>query len=140
MYPYNVDVCPYIIVGLSSALLESVRDNYPLAYILSIPVAPFSLGDSPLQHYNSLLCLSWLQTYSDAVLLLQNDVVLSQAQQLLLDSRGSGGGGGASKGKRASGGRENVLQDEPVTLQDMNKRISQVLCNSLLPIWSAKQR
>ena len=142
-------------VGLSSALLERIRDNYPLGYILSIPIAPFSLGDTPLQHYNSLLCLSWLQTYSDAVLLIQNDVVLQHAQQLLLDGKGSRGGGGASRGigKRVSvggggagggggggGGRERELLDGPVSLDDMNKGISQVLCNSLMPIWSVKQR
>lgn len=137
----------HMIVGLSSALLERIRDNYPLAYILSIPIAPFSLGDTPLQHYNSLLCLSWLQTYSDAVLLIQNDVVLQHAQQLLLDRKGSRGGGGASRGvgKRVSvggggGGRERELLDGPVSLDDMNKGISQVLCNSLMPIWSVKQR
>ena len=137
------------LVGLSSALLERIRDNYPLAYILSIPVAPFSLGDTPLQHYNSLLCLSWLQTYSDAVLLIQNDTILRHAQQLLLDGKGSRGGGGASRGigKRVSiggggggGGREGELQDGPVSLEDMNKGISQVLCNSLMPIWNARQR
>ena len=138
-------------LGLSSALLERIRDNYPLAYILSIPIAPFSLGDTPLQHYNSLLCLSWLQTYSDAVLLIQNDTILRHAQQLLLDGKGSRGGGGASRGigKRVSvgggaggggGGRERELQDGPVSLEDMNKGISQVLCNSFMPIWSAKQR
>ena len=137
------------LVGLSSALLERIRDNYPLAYILSIPVAPFILGDTPLQHYNSLLCLSWLQTYSDAVLLIQNDTILRHAQQLLLDGKGSRGGGGASRGigKRVSiggggggGGREGELQDGSVSLEDMNKGISQVLCNSLMPIWNAKQR
>ena len=137
-----------IVLGLGSALLESVRDNYPLAYILSVPVAPFSLGDTPLQHYNSLLCLSWLQTYCDAMLLIQNDVILRQAQQLLLNGKGSRGGGGSSRGKRASvglasgggGGREKELQNGPVSLEDMNKHISQVLCNSLMPIWSANQR
>ena len=131
---------PSFNTGLSSALLESVRDNYPLAYILSIPVAPFSLGDSPLQHYNSLLCLSWLQSYCDGVLLIQNDTILNHAQQLLLDSKGSGGGGGSSRGKVSGGGRESILRDFPVTLEDMNKQISQVLCNSFMPIWSAKQR
>ena len=82
-------------VGLSSTLLETVKDNYPLAYILSVAVAPFSLGDTPLQHYNNLLCLSWLQSYSDAVLLLQNDIIMNQVRRLVSDSKGSGGGGGA---------------------------------------------
>lgn len=130
-------------VGLSSALLESIRDSYPLAYILSVAVAPFSLGDTPLQHYNSLLCLSQLQSYSDAVLLLQNDVILNQVRRLVSDSKGSGGGGGASRGRRTGGGASGdmgVAQDVPVSLEDMNRNMSQVLCNCLMPIWSAKQR
>ena len=133
----------FILTGLSSALLESVRDNYPLAYILSVAVAPFRLGDTPLQHYNSLLTLSWLQSYSDGMLLLQNDVILNQAQRFILDSKGGGGGGGASRGKRTGAvpGREGgMVQDVPVSLEDMNRNISQVLCNCLMPIWSAKQR
>ena len=130
-------------VGLSSTLLETVRDNYPLAYILSVAVAPFSLGDTPLQHYNSLLCLSRLQSYSDAVLLLQNDIIMNQVRRLMSDSKGSGGGGGASRGRRSgvgASGDVGVAQDVPVSLEDMNKNISQVLCNCLMPIWSAKQR
>ena len=87
------------------------------------------------------------------MLLIQNDIVLQHAQQLLLDGKGSRGGGGASRGigKRVSvgggaggggggGGRERELLDGPVSLDDMNKGISQVLCNSLMPIWSVKQR
>lgn len=86
------------------------------------------------------------------MLLIQNDTILRHAQQQILDGKGSRGGGGGGGirgiGKRVSigggagggGGREKELQDGPVSLEDMNKGISQVLCNSLMPIWSAKQR
>ena len=116
---------PPTFAGLTSAILEHLRKDYPLAYILSISVAPFSLGETPLQHYSTLLCLSWLQTYSDAVVLFQNDAVMEQARKYLAggDIRGASRGGG-----------------EMVSVEDMNGHISQALCNSLLPIWSAKQR
>ncbi|XP_039383709.1 tubulin delta chain-like [Mauremys reevesii] len=62
--------------GLSSRLCEAIRDEYSLGQILSVTVAPHQGGESPLQHYNSLLCLSWLQRHVDGVLLFQNDAVL----------------------------------------------------------------
>ena len=103
--------------------MEQLREDYPLAYILSVAVAPFSLGETPLQHYNTLLCLSWQQTYSDAVLLFQNDYVLEQAQK--------------SAGVKRGTGRP---RNEGVSVEEMNRCIGQTLCNSFLPIWSAKQR
>ena len=103
--------------------MEQLRDDYPLAYILSVAVAPFGLGETPLQHYNTLLCLSWQQTYSDAVLLFQNDYVLQQAQKSTRAEKGAG--------RHSS---------EDVSVSEMNRQISQTLCNSFLPIWSAKQR
>ncbi|XP_043922006.1 tubulin delta chain-like [Protopterus annectens] len=47
--------------GLGAHLCEAVRDEYPLGHILSVSVSPYRTGECPLQHYNSLLCLSWLQ-------------------------------------------------------------------------------
>ena len=47
--------------GLGSCLIETLRDAYPLAHVMSVSVLPHSAGDSPLQHYNSLLSLSTLQ-------------------------------------------------------------------------------
>ena len=47
--------------GLGSRLVERIRDTYPLAHVMSVAVSPHSSGDSPLQHYNSLLSLSSLQ-------------------------------------------------------------------------------
>ena len=115
--------CFHAPTGLGSAILEQLREDYPLAYILSVAVAPFSLGETPLQHYNTLLCLSWQQKYSDAVLLFQNDYVLEQAQK-------------SAGGKRGTGRPRN----EGVSVEEMNRCIGQTLCNSFLPIWSAKQR
>ena len=47
--------------GLGSHLVESIRDAYPLAHVMSVAIAPHISGDSPLQHYNSLLSLATLQ-------------------------------------------------------------------------------
>ena len=117
---YNIAQTLLSSKGLGSAILEHLREDYPLSYILSVPVAPFSLGETPLQHYNTVLCLSWLQDYCDAVLMFQNDCVLQQTQKYL--SKGA-------PGRRGS---------ESVSLEDMNRHISHTLCNSLLPVWSAK--
>lgn len=125
-WPY-IYACSAILIvlkpGLGSFILEQLRDDYPLAYIFSVAVAPFSLGETPLQHYNTLLCLSWQQTYSDAVLLFQNDYVLQQAQKSTRAEKGAG--------RHSS---------EDVSVGEMNRHISQTLCNSFLPIWRAKQK
>ncbi|KAM4705571.1 uncharacterized protein WCC33_010398 [Rhinophrynus dorsalis] len=68
--------------GLGSRLCEEIRDTYPAGHLLSVTVAPHEMGDSPLQHYNSLLCLAWLQRYVDGILLFQNDSVLRRAADL----------------------------------------------------------
>ncbi|XP_030052805.1 tubulin delta chain isoform X3 [Microcaecilia unicolor] len=69
--------------GLGARLCEAIRDEYPLGYILSVTVAPHQTGESPLQNYNSLLSLSWLQRYADGVLLFHNDDVLKKTSALL---------------------------------------------------------
>nr|DBA25348.1 TPA: hypothetical protein GDO54_012886 [Pyxicephalus adspersus] len=50
--------------GLGSRLCQEIRDNYPAGHLLSVTTAPHETGDTPLQHYNSLLCLSYLQSLS----------------------------------------------------------------------------
>ncbi|XP_019363562.1 PREDICTED: tubulin beta chain-like [Gavialis gangeticus] len=65
--------------GLGSRLCEAIRDEYSLGQILAVTVAPHQAGESPLQHYNALLCLAWLQRHTDGILLLQNDEVLARA-------------------------------------------------------------
>lgn len=49
--------------GFGSRLFESLREEYPMNYLMSVTFAPCASGESPLQHYNSLLCLSTLQRY-----------------------------------------------------------------------------
>jgi len=47
--------------GLGSHVVEAIRDTYPLGHVMSAAVSPHASGDSPLQHYNSLLSLASLQ-------------------------------------------------------------------------------
>ncbi len=111
--------------GIGSSVLELLREEYPLAHLLSVSVAPFNEGETPLQHYNTVLCLSWLQTYSDAVLLFQNDSVLHQLQRVAA---------------RGAARRARKLESFSVAMEDMNRHIGQTLCNSLLPVWTTKRR
>ena len=106
-------------LGVGSAIVEQLRDDYPLSYILSIAVAPFSRGETPLQHYNSLFCLHRLQTHTDGVILFQNDHILTQALKSV---------SGALKTMASPSGG--------ISVEDMNGYISNTLCNVLLPIWS----
>ena len=47
--------------GLGSRLIEALRDEYGLGHLMSCAFAPHTSGESPLQHYNSLLTLATLQ-------------------------------------------------------------------------------
>ena len=46
--------------GLTSRLVETLRDEYPLDPMVTASVLPF-MGELPLQQYNNVMCLSWLQ-------------------------------------------------------------------------------
>ncbi|XP_064646130.1 tubulin delta chain-like [Lineus longissimus] len=96
--------------GLGSHLAEVIRDEYPMNYLLSGVVAPYKSGESPLQHYNTLLTTAHLQRYSDGIILFQNDEVLYQ-----LSKKSRDGGVGISFSK-------------------MNEQIASCLCGTVLPI------
>ncbi len=49
--------------GLGSSIIESLKEEFPSSHITSITTAPFVSGESPLQHYNALLTLAWLQRF-----------------------------------------------------------------------------
>jgi hypothetical protein len=66
--------------GLGCRVLESMRDMYPRAYIVTASVAPsWTRGDSPLQNYNAVLTLQCLQEVADAVIYKDNDELLRTA-------------------------------------------------------------
>ena len=106
-------------------------------------MAPFSSGETPLQHYNSLFCLHQLQTQVDGVILFQNDHILTQALKSI--SAASKPGLVASQlgkpvGAVASSSSDGYSGDSGVSVEDMNRHMSNTLCNVLLPVWSAKQK
>jgi len=43
-----------------TALCRTRRDYYPSSWLLPCAVGPFSRGDTPLQSYNSLFALQYL--------------------------------------------------------------------------------
>ncbi|CAH2281812.1 tubulin delta chain-like [Pelobates cultripes] len=109
--------------GLGAHLCEEIRDTYPAGHILSMTVAPHENGETPLQHYNSLLCLAWLQRYCDGVLLFQNDDVLRRAADL------------TEKKMPMVSGLQPV-----VSLRDMNTYIASCLVGLLYPVHSLATR
>ncbi|KAG8443465.1 hypothetical protein GDO86_012024 [Hymenochirus boettgeri] len=109
--------------GLGARLCEEIRDTYPAGYILTVTVAPHESGDTPLQHYNSLLCLAWLQRYSDGIILFQNDEVMRRAGEI-----------GVKKVLTVSG------VEPPVSLPAMNSHISSCLAGLLYPTNTLRTR
>ncbi|XP_066538466.1 uncharacterized protein [Hoplias malabaricus] len=99
--------------GLGSMLCEKIRDAFPTSHFLSVSVVPHQSGESPLQHYNTLLSLSSLHGCADGVLLFYNDQALSRRR---LSTRSSD------------------------TLSDMNSNIVSSLAGLLLPVQSLTTR
>lgn len=126
------------ILGVGSAIIEQLREDYPLSYILTITVAPFSHGETPLQHYNSLLCLHHLQTQADGVILFQNDHILAQTLKSIgIAPKPSPA---TFKPARAVASSASSVTSGGVSVDDMNRHMSSTICNTLLPVWSAKQK
>uniref|UniRef100_A0A8C5MRH1 Tubulin/FtsZ GTPase domain-containing protein n=1 Tax=Leptobrachium leishanense TaxID=445787 RepID=A0A8C5MRH1_9ANUR len=107
--------------GLGARLCEEIRQTYPAGHILSVAVAPHQSGETPLQHYNSLLCLAWLQRFADGVLIFQNDDVMCQAAAL------------TDKKSPAVSGTPTA-----VSLSAMNSHIASCLAGLLYPVYSLK--
>lgn len=62
--------------GLGSRLVAEVRDAYPRRCLLTAALAPFSRGELPLQHYNSILASACHQRHADGVVLFRNDQIV----------------------------------------------------------------
>ncbi|XP_029187848.2 uncharacterized protein LOC114955200 isoform X2 [Acropora millepora] len=107
--------------GLGSHVVEAIRDTYPLGHVMSAAVSPHASGDSPLQHYNSLLSLASLQRHADGVLLFNNDDILRHVSV----HRGI-----VSRQKNAAS----------ISLKDMNSYISASLAGLLQPLGNKPRR
>lgn len=54
--------------GLGARIVQELRTAYSKQFILSACVTPFAAGETPLQHYNSVLSFAQLQRNTDGVL------------------------------------------------------------------------
>lgn len=76
--------------------------------LISCCVAPFTSGDTPLQHYNMVLSLATAQECSDAIMLFENDDLMARAKLAARTARmytaAAGGAGMAASGTAGGGG------------------------------------
>lgn len=100
--------------GVGSYLLEAVREDYPDLCIMNIAVVPHLTGEVIVQNYNSTLTLSKLYDCSDAVLLVENDMLNIVCKEL--------------------------LRIKKPTLNDMNTVVATMLSSFLYPVLSDKKK
>jgi len=100
--------------GLGSYLLEAVRDEFPDVCIMNIAVVPHLTGEVIVQNYNATFTLSKLYEHSDAILLIQNDLLHTTCKDLL-----------------------NLPKPN---LNDMNKVMATMLASFLYPVLSDKKK
>ncbi|CAI2370031.1 unnamed protein product [Moneuplotes crassus] len=62
--------------GLGSRLMEKFKDQYGKAKLINVVVWPHPSGETPLQNYNSCFTTSFLQKYSDSVIIFENESML----------------------------------------------------------------
>ena len=96
--------------GFGSCLAEHLHDSYPTAFKMWNVVLPFSCGESPCQNYNQLLSLSHLQQYADAIVVFDNEQLTD----------------------------ELFRKKDKVSMEDMNKRIANMLLGCFLPVSTLK--
>ncbi len=140
--------------GVGGRLIEELREMFPMHFLTSCPVAPFSHGEASLQHYNSVMSMASLQQHADAVMVIQNQDVL----KLLVDRQprqrdAAGSGGGASSGGMGSSATIAGLSAGPggggggssstaapgaptsgVTIGDMNGYLAHCMSSLLQPM------
>jgi len=106
--------------GLGSLILENLRAQYPLAYIVAASVIPNLGGDTPVQSLNVCLTLQWLQAYADGVMLFRNDQLLVSLSSNETGTKTGGGGGGG-------------VSAPSLSLEVVNRYIARCLAGLLLP-------
>ncbi len=100
-------------------------------------VAPFSLGELPLQHYNNLLCISHLNEHADSICLHHNDDVLSLIERSAnLEARSSTGPKNTLNplNKKLSAEASASKAVSSVSIFEMNKFIVRSFLSAILPV------
>jgi hypothetical protein len=128
--------------GLGSRLLEAVRDEWPAAALCDAVVAPFSGGDTPTQHYNTVLALSAAQRCADAVLFFGNDDVLARAGAArragaTLAAGATPSGVAEARARGSSGGGGGAWLEAGLSARDLNAVIAEALAGVVLPVRAA---
>jgi len=121
--------------GLGSRILECVHEKYNSATLIDAVVAPFSSGDTPTQHYNTILSLALSQKQSDAIVFFGNDDLMQRATASRKSAPTLSGGAtpshvADSRARMASNAHTDSLI--PIYTRDINV----VIANSLLALSS----
>ncbi|XP_076138196.1 tubulin delta chain [Alosa pseudoharengus] len=69
--------------GMGTYITQCLRDMYPHTSILNHVTWPYNTGEVIVQNYNSVLTLSHLYQFSDAILVHENDTVHKICAQLM---------------------------------------------------------
>eukprot|EP00002_Diphylleia_rotans_P021665 TRINITY_DN4222_c0_g1_i9.p1 TRINITY_DN4222_c0_g1~~TRINITY_DN4222_c0_g1_i9.p1 ORF type:complete len:496 (-),score=74.64 TRINITY_DN4222_c0_g1_i9:181-1668(-) len=118
--------------GLGCRIVEELRKDYPRHYILSVAVAPFTKGETPLQNYNSLLSLTTLQRSADGILLFHNEELMRVLTKSKMFGRGTN-----PKGPLTTGPPPASIK---VSLEDLNNYIALCLCGLFFPLKIRKEK
>ncbi|KAG5444504.1 Tubulin gamma-2 chain [Clonorchis sinensis] len=110
--------------GLGLRLAEDAVEELDLCLRLTFSVTPHRYGDAPLQSYNSLLTLGRLTQFSESVVLLQNDWLLTQLNCRLPRNRAA-----SSRPTTDS----SVMAQMGITVDEMNRLAAEQMMNLLAP-------
>jgi len=104
-------------------MVAEIRSEYPKRCILTASVAPFSRGELPLQHYNSVFSAAVCHEHADGMIIFRNDDVVS----MLLQNY-------SSKQKEEDG------EQPQIGFKDINRYISRCLFDLISPTKSFRKR
>ena len=94
--------------GLGSKCIEVLSDEFPDMLQMNLVIAPYHFGEVVVQYYNTLLCLSHLSEFSNAIIVYENETVYNLC-------------------KHMCGNEKPILQD-----------INQTIARSLIPTFLSK--
>ena len=68
--------------GLGSKCIEVLTDEFPDMLHLNLVIAPYHFGEVVVQYYNTLLSLSHLTQYSDAIIAYENEIAYNLCKHM----------------------------------------------------------
>jgi hypothetical protein len=70
--------------GLGARIITQLRSEYPTQFLGAVAILPFTGGEAPTQHYNTILCVDVLQKMVSCS---HDTVVLSLSRSFLVSNR-----------------------------------------------------